>query len=1230
MKNRKVFIGTTGILCIIFCLFLPFYFGLQFLLPKLMPQEISSEVSEDILTPDECSPFEAWKHCEDALASIGSFSSVSEGTVDTQVLFFNYQQQIANYRVVSDKTVFLQSMNTGALLNAGLQQYFDGSKAYLRPCQLVGSNHFTWAETPSVVSMSAYYDAFGPVTDGLSPFLLNERTLVTAFFLYENDGVYSFSFELSPEAAIYYARALRASCQLESDPVFSSVEIKLDMDAEFRPIRIEYEENYTISMDLIGDTTCKAKYVETFLLEEASLNEQSYYESFSSMEASNTVPALSTGYNFLFSLFGNTNTYDGTMTLSGEEFSLLVSLDNQDKSIYATGENFSFVYSDQHYYFHLGDNKLFSDAEAFNNKIGPLASIGNASNNERINLTSPRDSFTDGLDVKTEQGKLIVSSSSDEFSFSVTMDTATMLVETLSVEFSAAGETGSLRLVQSDLKGEKPSLHGYTNVTPALDSMDILLELAQQPNTYYHAQIQGDRVIDAEVTLTLGETPSIHAVLVGDLPVQLFYSGDSLSAVYNDITFSGTPSEFESFLTLFGENEPTVLSAAEPTFGLGNISEMQIAVAGSNLVLRFGEDLRQKITLYGDSFTFEDSSTAIYVLKIGHGEEPAAKAPLTKHTVAISDLCSFLEGSVYPKLLRSETIYAKLDIRSPEGRFDMDAMLSVSPEVVARLDTDLYGEPIRLYYKDDTLYLSHKLFNAFVPVDGMSSLFSGNAEDGNSGNTASAPAEGEELRSIQVESHQIKLVFETQTLFLTKESFRLTGDGTSVRSTKLRGEDTFVFIDVPAKKSCIDLVDLTHKFSCLEEQTRFSFTGSYSNDMIAAVISRLDIRLTEDGEVAELATEAIVSNTISQLVKIFYNSDALYMDLGGLKLYAETGYFYEQSVALHEETDTKAPAMADLFQSLSTIESISYIDGTLTVATGEAVFSIGWLGDEINVVRYKTKNTQLLLVKCEERPIVMPAKEEYTDITPLNDLLKALFNTIGSQSLRFEGEFDLKVFSHTLENIKASGVFSTRDGSISADLYFTVPYVTGISSANIPSRHAGKPLKDCTILNRVIICDETIYITKTISCEYGTVDPKSLVFSEKRFVTLREFQNDPTKTFNFVFNLETDLPDKEIPDPEPDNGETNPDPIFSESPIKDAYKEEDYFVLEFSQNILPDSTDDLVFRVYTDGQYIHKLNAISHISVFTIEGSIDIFDHGTAQVPPPDKSSLDEYLPLRG
>ena len=201
MKNKKFFVVAAGIFCLVFCLFLPFYFGIQFLLPILSPEESSAEVSEDVLTPDECSPLEAWKLCEEALLAVGDFSATTEGVSNTQVLFFNYNQQINNKRIISGNTVFSQNMNTGTLLNAGLQQYFDGTKAYLRPCQLMGTNHLSWAETPSVVSMNAYYNAFGSVSDGLSAFLLNDRTLTDSLYLYENNGVYTFSYVLSRSPA---------------------------------------------------------------------------------------------------------------------------------------------------------------------------------------------------------------------------------------------------------------------------------------------------------------------------------------------------------------------------------------------------------------------------------------------------------------------------------------------------------------------------------------------------------------------------------------------------------------------------------------------------------------------------------------------------------------------------------------------------------------------------------------------------------------------------------------------------------------------------------------------------------------------------------------------------------------------------------------------------------------------------------------------------------------------
>ena len=1228
MKNRKFFVGTTGALCIIFCLFLPFYFGLQFLLPILMPEESSSEVSEDVLTPDECSPLEAWNLCRDALSASGSFTTQTEGFVDTQILLFNYRQLINNVRTVTSGNVFLQNMNTGTLLNVGLQQYFDGTKAYLRPCSLENANHVSWADAPVAVSMGAYYDAFGPVSDGLSPYSLNERTLITGFYLYENEGVYSFSFELSEEAALYYARSLRTLCQLDSDPVFKKIEISLDMDAQFRPIQVSYEEEYTITMDLIGETSCKANYTETFSFDQVAIPEKEFFDSFSSLKADSSIPKLSTGYNFLFSLFGNTNTYDATLTLSGEETPLTVSFDTNESSMYAVGDGFSLVYTQGQYYFDFAENKLFSRSEPFNQKIRSLM-LPEAPSQRALGGGTSVGSLMDNVSVKTENGKMIVSSSTPGQAFRVVMDTASMVVEELSAELSVSGEPCTLHMKQSPTREEMPALTGYTDITDALDSLDILLELARQPNTYYHVALNGAQRLEANVMLTLENGISLYASsLDKSQPFELFLKEETVTVLFDELSVSGSFEEFQALLASFNTSKPVAFAAP-------SMEDFRfiISVSGNSIVLNFGNTTDQKLTLYGSYCVYEDGETTAHITKTGHGNEKAKEAPVTKHTVSAADLCAFLEGSVYPELLNAGTIYADLDVRIPEGRFAVDLVMTTSPDMILKIDTDLYGEPFSLYYKEEDLYFCHSVLNAFVSADKMDSVFgklqgsSGESSGGAPTGGSSVGSQEASLKSISVESHQIKLVFDSYTLFLTKDSFRLVGKGTNIRSKDLRGEKDVISIDCPSKKDCIDLEDLAHKLSCLREQKRFAFTGTFTNDFVAVMLSRLDIELSESGEVSALAAEMVVSNTISQALKVYYDPSSVYLDVGGIKLFASVDKLLSQPDSSSGGTGTGGTAVADPFAALEGVESITYVDGTLTVITKDGTLSLTWTGDQLDVIRYHSGSNKLLLASCEQQKIIVPDKKEYTDVTELGGLLKAAWNTFDSGSFRFDGNLDFKIFSQTLENVSVNGAVSTKNGSLEAELNFEVPYVPGISSANIPLRYHNKGLKDCNITDHVLVYGGKIYMSKVICGTYGIAQPETYVITENKWISLEDFQKDPTAALKFLFNLEQDISVDDTQPPEPD--EEQPEPVVSQTPFRDIRKEGDGYVLEISPNVLPNATDELVFRVYADEQYVKTLKAAAEISVFAIEANLRIEDHGNAVILPPDPTATDKYLPLQ-
>ncbi len=1234
MKNRKLFLGTTGILCIVFCLFLPFFFGLRFLLPILMPEDTSSQVLEDAVTPDECSPLEAWQLCQSALVQAGEFSTVSEGIIDTQVLLFNYQQLINNRRVVSASGVSLSQMNTGALANVGLQQYLDGDKAYLRPCQIVGSNHMSWADEPYAVSMNAYYDAFGPAFDGLSAYLLNERTLVSGFYLYENDGIYSFSFQLSAEAALYYGRSLRTLFQLEEDPAFKSIDITLDMDSSFRPIRAEYKEEYTISMDLIGETVCRAKYVETFSYDSVVHPDEAFFQSYSHLNAESKVPALSTGYNCLFSLFGNSNTYDAVLSLPGEELPMKISFDTNGESIFAIGDTFSLAYFDRHYYIDFAENKLSSGADALNNKLRTLGNIGGSSAPGTDNEPPNSDSLMDGISIQNENGKMIVSSDSSDVSFRVVLDVASMTVEELSVDLVVAGENGTLYMKQSDARIDLPSLSGYTDLTPALDSLDILLEILRQPNTYYHVEMLGDVQLDANAILSVGESIALSmAFLNQDVPTELFLTENSALAILGDLAVSGSLDEFRDLVGLFSQSEPTVADES----GL-SASGLRVSVEGDKIAVRFGEALTARVLFGGDSCIYENGSTVVQITKTGHGSQSATEIPAVKHTVYASALTEFLNGSVYPELFSAKSIYAKLDIRSSEGRFDADAVALLSPDMILKLSTSLEGERVDLFYKKDTVYLSNKLFNAFLPAEKLQmlsedsgALFS--AKSVESLNASKSPSMV--LKSVSIEAHQIKLKFDSFTLFLAKDSFRIVSGDTTIRSKDLYGSKNTAAIEVPLKKDCIDLEDLLEKLSCLEAKKELAFSGSYYNDLVAVLINRLDVQLSENGSVSKFAMETVVSNKISQPVKLFYDTEAFYADIGGIKLLSMIS---DDSTAsgstANDSLGAAALPVGGFFAELSSLQSITYKNGTLTVSTEEGTLSLGWVGDDLNVIRYSSEDSVLLLVACDPRPIVMPSRANYTDLTEFGELMGAIVNTLDSKSFRIDGSLDLKVFSFALDNVSLSGSVSFESGHLTGDITFEVPYFLGLTSRDIPRGSKYGSLRNCTIINRVLILDDNIYIAKEIRAEYGSSHTEVVVLSEKRYVSIEEFWNDPTPAIAFLLNLEEGILPEDTetsePDEKPDVSDKDPDPFFSNTPFEDIYEEDGHYVFEISPEYLSDSIELFTLLVYTDGEYVTRVESLVDFSVFTIDASVAIRDHGAVEVTRPEESVLGAFLPLQG
>jgi hypothetical protein len=259
----------------------------------------------------------------------------------------------------------------------------------------------------------------------------------------------------------------------------------------------------------------------------------------------------------------------------------------------------------------------------------------------------------------------------------------------------------------------------------------------------------------------------------------------------------------------------------------------------------------------------------------------------------------------------------------------------------------------------------------------------------------------------------------------------------------------------------------------------------------------------------------------------------------------------------------------------------------------------------------------------------MPSPEEYTDITEFSDMIQAVYSTLSAGSCRIDGSLDLKLFSFALNNVSVSGVLSSEGGALSGDLTFEIPYLLGLTSRDIPRGSSYGSLKDCSIINRVLIYNETIYLEKEIRGEYGSSRTEVLVLSEKRLITFEEFQRNPTSVIAYFFNLEEGIISGETESPEQDEETGDSDPIFSETPFEDIYEEDGYYVFVFSPEHLAEPIDLLTLFVYTDGEYITRVKAVSDISVFAVEVSAEVSDHGSVEIHIPDESVLKEFLPFQ-
>lgn len=1225
-KRNNIIIASTVAVCLAVCLFwATVYFVERVKAPSHESTDFLDETSTDESTEEAVlDPMEALSLCMAHVEESFSFSAVTKGYFDTQVLFFQYRSEMRSERYVSGEEVFCQDVGIGSLVRYSVQQYIQDGVYLVRSGKVHSFEDITWDETPHSLSHGAHETAFGSVPNGLSMYKLDSETVVSAKLRSSADGVYTFVYEVDPTASVSArAKQLSSFGALQSVPVFESVRLTIVMNADYFPLSVRYEEMYSIEIPFLGKTTCKADYTETFAFFDTPIQipEKTFFGSFLTLDACDTCPVLSVGYQLLLSLFEDGVAYEMTLSDDDNKLNLQMSVDMATGSIYLSGDSYSFLYQKEKYFLSYQDIYVYSQASEVNRYLAPLLLQNTASiyqNGGQIQNSDISALFA-SAELINEDGKLYIRSKDPAQTFSVCIDPASMSVINAALELTVADSVIRVTFNKTDSYTSIPATDMYRDITESVSAVSFLTELLQHEQVRYLLSTEGELSYFADVILSVDRQLAFSAISCTDsIPLDLYYTEGVLSAVAADTTVSGDIYDFMSLISLLSqsdsvsavENSETVLYRVDAspdvlTLYFSGQSDFSLTVSSTYLTVSFG-DMTVRLTSCGKSST------------------SALSAPQTSNSLSANHLYTFLSGSVYPALLSAKTVGGKMVIQFGRENYPCEFLVAVSDDPVVQLSSEMLGQETKIVYDNHILYLYNDVLKGFLPVERLG-VFLGRLYGLADLPIASYTTENA-FRSINVccDGETLRISYDGTDLILYKQYVQLQSDFVAVNISDIYGSFATTVIEHPSVDESADLDLLFRRLNDLREQTEFSFYGTVWNEIGSVEFSRLDIKVDSSLNIESVTADVELPNDVWTQIHLIYDENTIYFDAGDIKLYAIASRFFAPLKEVFMQPSLTRTDN-DSGYDYGCIRSIEFFSDVLTIETIEMTIRLSWKDEQLSTVFVSGDSLRVDLTTCGYRQTVVPSLDGYADATLLGGLLAGIMMTEQAGSLDFDGEIDLHVLDMTLRGITAYGSLNFSDDTLLGYMCIKTPYLYNMNSENIPTRQGVNLLTSCEIQTELFFEGERIYLCRTITAYYGSDQPIKLVITEKRYQDFDSFIQSPANTLAFIFNLNFEYYQKTSA-----RNVENVSVYTKGNPIKRVSYSEDIYTLEFEPNAVLPSADAILFTAYVGDRYVEGFGAELLISPFAIEASCEIFNHGNATQYDKSEQDFSTYLPLRG
>lgn len=654
-----------------------------------------------------------------------SYKTHTTGQALAKVGFIDYTQVIKNEKIVTEDSVFLESVSTSALKKVAEQKYFQDNAVLMKKATKWNGDEPVFGDDMLSISTKDYEDAYGQSPRKFSNYVINEDTVKNEAM--EQDGENTvLTFELDPKTApVYYLRQVRTLGGASQDPVFSSVKMKLTIDKEWRPVSLETIEVYDISLPAIGATTCEGNLLEVFSDFEAAQNENSEFSDYMENEYDpNKLDSLEGEdmSEMISAMFEKNPNYK--LTLNGDDINVncRLNVNMKNKTFMLRGSaaginNIFAAYRNNRVYIHAGSQKISMTASSMLEAAKAVAGFMGSSLPE-INISDSLISriMSEMEMTETDTGMNVVLKDKMVSGTVVLNNEDELSLAGVSLRLNLAGKRFNVKASPcGSFKTEK--LSGYHDLSGAVQNvLKPLLKAVKAPGMNISGYISYDTLkLPCEIDL-MNTTNGAELLLTSNIEgesLKVMYVNETVYVSLGNVKLKGGVNDIKELIScamsLAGKSSSLVPEAYSEFFK--NVTPNKVissvtALNYKNGVINAGFNISGKpviISASKNSLSLNSGKLAAKLNINGLYDKTQAIMPCGSF-VDVKDISSLIAS--YAGIKDSSAIKLSGSLGLNGNSYDFAAVVNTSDNPEIELKTTIEETELTAAYKNNKLYLS--------------------------------------------------------------------------------------------------------------------------------------------------------------------------------------------------------------------------------------------------------------------------------------------------------------------------------------------------------------------------------------------------------------------------------------------------------------------------------------------------------------------------------------------